>query len=130
MFYFMFCSSSADYSVNLISLPADPLLSYLENTTSYPQSFNPSWVQASPGTMGVKGLLVRSQNCSFTPGKCIACNGLNPFRGSVISFSAQRMDGSFEQPYLVFAPSNEAEDMGTEDPRIKYDPTSGLYHMF
>ena len=127
---FIISLSSADYSVNLVSLPADPLLSYLDNTTSFPQTFNPSWVESSPGTMGVKGLLVRSQNCTFTPGKCIACNGLNPFRGSVISFAVQRNDGSFEQPYLVFAPANAEEDMGTEDPRVKYDSTTGLYHMF
>jgi predicted GH43/DUF377 family glycosyl hydrolase len=120
----------ADYSVNLIYLPADPILSYLDNTTSFPQSFNPSFVEASPGTNGVRGLLVRSQNCSFTPGQCISCNGLNPFRGSVISFAKQRDDGSFEKPYLVFAPSTPSEDMGTEDPRIKYDPISGLYHLF
>jgi predicted GH43/DUF377 family glycosyl hydrolase len=86
------------------------------------------------------GLLVRSQNCSdFVPGTCIGCNvdSAHPvapyFPGSVITFAAQRADGSFEKPYLVFAPdatAPTAETYGTEDPRLAYDDHTGLYHLF
>jgi len=122
------------YSVTVVSLPPDPVISFLAGQTAWPQSFNPSWVEPSAGTRGVRGLLVRSQNCSFTPGKCLACNPKgpndNPFLGSVITFAAQNADGSFQKPYLVFAPEGSHDEKGTEDPRIKYDKRTGLYHLF
>lgn len=133
-------SGRADYQVSVISRPFSPVISYLLGNTRWPQSFNPSWVEASQGTGGKSGLLVRSQNCSdFTPGQCISCNvdGNHPiapwFPGSVITFAEQNADGSFKQPYLVFAPDASApqsEEYGTEDPRIAYDPATGLYHLF
>ena len=86
------------------------------------------------------GLLVRSQNCTgWTPGVCQGCNvddrhPLAPwFPGSVITFARARGDGSFDAPYLVFAPEASAptkETFGTEDPRITLDTTTGLYHLF
>lgn len=96
------------------------------------QSFNPSFVEATPGTHGVRGLIIRSQNCSFTPGQCARCNGLHPFVGSVMSFAAQAADGSFAAPYLIYAPQPGLlpEEEGTEDPRVAYDASTGLYHMF
>jgi hypothetical protein len=122
------------YSVTVTILPPEPVLSFLAGQTAWPQSFNPSFVEASAGTRGVRGLLVRSQNCSFTPGKCLACNPRspndNPFLGSVITFAAQNADGTFQKPYLVFAPEGSHDEKGTEDPRIKYDKRTGLYHMF
>lgn len=125
------------YNVTVISLPAEPIISYEAGSTPWPQSFNPSWVEASAGTRSVAGLLVRSQNCSFEPGVCVSCNcgPCGPgdrFLGSVISFAPQNVDGSFALPYLVFAPEpgNAAERLGTEDPRIALDKTTGLYHMY
>lgn len=69
---------------------------------------------------------------------CIACNvnkdhPATPwFPGSVVTFAEQRVDGSFKDPYLVYAPEpgNTEENMGTEDPRLSYDPATGLYHLF
>jgi len=124
------------YAVNVTALPAYPVISNLTYPGATPsqwqQSFNPSFIEASPGTRGVRGLIVRSQNCSFTPGTCVKCNGGNPFVGSVMSFAAQAADGTFSPPYLVYAPlpGLAAEDLGTEDPRVAYDATTGLYHMF
>lgn len=128
------------YNVSVISLPSVPRISFLAGQTSWPQSFNPAYVAASAGTGGVAGLLVRSQNCTgWTPGACIGCNvdGNHPiapwFPGSVVSFAAINADGSFERPYLVFAPEADApfpEDYGTEDPRLTYDPATFLYHLF
>ena len=122
---------------HLYRLPAaNPVISNLTYPGATPsqwqQSFNPSFIEASPGTRGVRGLIVRSQNCSFTPGTCVRCNGGNPFVGSVMSFAAQAADGSFSPPYLVYAPlpGLAAEDLGTEDPRVAYDAATGLYHMF
>lgn len=129
---------SAGYTVAVSSLPALPVISYLAGQSPYPQSFNPAYVEASAATGGQRGLLVRSQNCSgFSPGVCIACN-VDPahpiapwFPGSVIAFARLRADGSFDAPYVVFAPnSSQPEDYGTEDPRLSYDPQSGLYHLF
>ena len=117
-------------------MPDEPVISFLAGTTSWPQSFNPAFVVASPGTKGKRGLLVRSQNCTgWTPGKCQGCNPHSTsdpvFLGSVITFAQQLPDGSFAPPYLVFAPDGSAaEDFGTEDPRLTYDPTTSLYHLF
>ena len=49
------------YNVTVISLPNDPVVSFLLNQTSWPQSFNPAFVTPSNGTAGKRGLLVRSQ---------------------------------------------------------------------
>jgi hypothetical protein len=128
------------YQVSVVSKPALPVISFLQGQSAWPQSFNPAWVEASPATGGVSGLLVRSQNCTgWVPGQCQNCNvdGQHPltpwFPGSVISFAKARGDGSFEQPYLVFAPEENAptkETFGTEDPRLTFDPASQLYHLF
>jgi len=98
-------------------------------------------VDASPGVPA--GLLVRAQNCSFTPGTCVSCNvdrrfplaPLSPgaFPGSVVTFSKRLADGTFAQPYMVFAPlagSQPDESFGTEDPRLTLDRRTGLYHLF
>lgn len=128
------------YTVTVVSRPNEPVISYLAGSTPWPQSFNPAFVEASAGTGGKRGLLVRSQNCTgWAPGQCIRCNvdadhPIAPwFPGSVLSFAEQRTDGSFETPYLVFAPNASApvdEDYGTEDPRLTLDKTTGLYHLF
>ena len=129
--------SSSLYTVSITSLPAAPVISYIAGQTPWPQSFNPAFVEASAGTNGVRGLIVRSQNCTFTPGTCVHCNVPSDapngtFVGSVLSFAAQASDGTFATPYLVYAPEPglDAELRGTEDPRLTYDPTSGLYHLF
>jgi len=130
----------SQYTVAVVSKPAQPVISYMDGSTAWPQSFNPSFVEPSEGTGQVSGLLVRAQNCSqFVPGVCIGCNvdAQHPvapyFPGSVLTFAKSVGDGTFEQPYLVYAPDPDAptsEDYGTEDPRIAYDAATGLYHLF
>lgn len=109
--------SSSTYQVSVAFAPQDPVISYLDGNTAWPQSFNPAYVEASAGTGGKYGLLIRSQNCTnFVPGKCIGCNvGETPFWqdsdgfvGSVISFAQLNDDGTFDAPYLVFAPDANA----------------------
>ena len=128
------------YGVTVISRSTDPVVSYLgpASNSRWPQSFNPAFVQPSAGTGYKRGLLVRSQNCTgWSPGQCIFCNvnGNHPiapwFPGSVITFAQQRDDGSFAEPYLVFAPRSDNDDeiYGTEDPRLAYDNKTGLYHV-
>ena len=52
------------------------MLSFIDGTTTFQQSFNPAWVTASTGTGGAAGLLVRSQNCSAeVGGDCTYCSG-------------------------------------------------------
>lgn len=102
---------SPPYNLSVISLPDTPVISFLGNSTQWPQSFNPAFVEPSAGTGGKRGLLVRSQNCTgWSPGECIGCNvnAQHPiapwFPGSVITFAQQQADGLFSEPYLVFAP--------------------------
>ena len=129
-------AATTTYNAAVLTMPADPVISFLAGQTAWPQSFNPAFVEASAGTGGKSGLLVRSQNCTgWTPGVCQGCNPHSPsdpvFRGSVITFAEQLADGSFAAPYLVFAPDpSEPEDYGTEDPRLTYDATTTLYHLF
>jgi len=51
------------YAASVVSFDRRPVLSHVDGTSSFGQVFNPSWVQASPGTGGKSGLLVRSQVC-------------------------------------------------------------------
>lgn len=61
-----FSISSQRYHVILIQRDTQPLLSYLEtNNSFYKQVFNPTWVEASPGTNNKEGLLIRTQNCDY-----------------------------------------------------------------
>eukprot|EP00759_Apiculatamorpha_spiralis_P057405 PhF_6_TR8638/c0_g1_i2/m.13492/K20885/K20885; beta-1,2-mannobiose phosphorylase / 1,2-beta-oligomannan phosphorylase len=135
---FISISAVIGYHVDVLSLPVDPKLSYLDGNSMFPQTFNPAYVEPSPGTNNKKGLLVRAQNCSqFTPGQCIFCNVNNDhpiapyFPGSILAFAELREDGSFKAPYKVFAPDpTQPENYGTEDPRLTYDPSTQLYHLF
>lgn len=134
------CVVTACYTVTVISAPADPVISYLDGNTEWPQSFNPSYVQPGGPNNVASGLLVRAQNCSkWAPGQCVGCNvgpnwPISPyFPGSVVTFAKEKADGTFEDPYLVFAPvpnDPTLSDYGTEDPRLQYDATTGLYHLF
>jgi len=54
--------------IPLISFEGD---TYYPGSSPWPQNFNPTWVEASSGTAGVEGLIIRAQNCSFVPGVCI-----------------------------------------------------------
>ena len=126
------------YTASIVTMPDAPVISFLAGQTDWPQSFNPAYVQPSVGTGHKQGLLVRSQNCTgWTPGQCIGCNvdGGHPiapwFPGSVVTFAQLMPDGTFAKPYLVFAPdASQPEDYGTEDPRLTFDPSTQLYHLF
>lgn len=132
------------YQVNVTQRSGTPLISFQGDThypgnSPWPQNFNPSWVQASSGTGGVEGLIIRAQNCSFAPGICTNCNvdqkhPIAPFfPGSVLLFAQHSGGGVFAAPYLIFSPNADSpqdETNGTEDPRIAFDAASGVYHLF
>ena len=108
-------------------------------SSPWPQNFNPTWVEASSGTAGVEGLIIRAQNCSFVPGVCINCNvdakhPIEPyFPGSVLLFAQHLGGGAYAVPYLVFSPAADApqdETNGTEDPRVAFDAATSMYHLF
>ena len=72
-------ASAVSYRYN-VTVTADPLplLSQLQGNSDWAQNFNPTFVEASAGTGGKAGLLVRSQNCSgAAPGACVHCSGLS-----------------------------------------------------
>ena len=106
------------------------------------QVFNPSWIEASAGTKGKAGLIVRTQNCSMTvatPQKCVGCGGTGP-KASVLTFSellnndnlttAAPKFAPITADSLVFGPHNNDDLRGTEDPRVAYDSETGTYYMF
>jgi predicted GH43/DUF377 family glycosyl hydrolase len=146
--------ATASYDAGLISFGATPVLSFLDGSSAYQQTFNPSWIVASPGTSGKAGLLIRSSNCSSVPGKCTLCNFGRTAAGSgcppgeqacqdVITFSELLSDDNntaavprFKKPTaadVVMAPRltpGSMDDRGVQDPRVAFDPKTGLYYMF
>ena len=132
------------YNITLTQRIEVPLISFKDDTrypgnSPWPQNFNPTWVQASSGTGGVEGLIIRAQNCSYVPGVCTKCNvdskhPIQPFfPGSVLLFARRLSDGTYDVPYLIFSPSADApqdETNGTEDPRIAFDASTSMYHLF
>jgi hypothetical protein len=94
-------------------------------------------VEASAGTNNVSGLLVRTQNCSIAVGQaCVHCSGSGS-KASVVTFAPLLSGGGasgtpkFGPLSQVYGPGNGTfDDFGTEDPRLKYDPTTGLYYLF
>ena len=117
--------------VRLVSFDALPILSW-PGTSSFGQVFNPSWVGGTK-----PGLLVRTQNCTPLVGKCVRCSG-NGSAASVLTFSAQqhnRKGGSptyapLTRASVVFGPHDTTDDLGTEDPRVTFDASSGTFYMF
>ena len=89
-----------------------------------------------------KGLIIRTQNCSAsvsTPPHCVACGGTGP-KASVLTFSELKGSDNTTTAAPVFAPVTESSVVfgphadidirGTEDPRVAYDPATGVYYMF
>lgn len=111
----------------------------LQGSSTFGQVFNPSWIEASPGTGGKSGLLVRTQDCDArVGGGCVACAGTGR-KASVLTFSELLgTDNTTATPEfapitnasVVFGPHNGSDVRGTEDPRLAYDHTTGLYYMF
>lgn len=126
-------SSASSYKVKVVSRDVKPLLSEIDQTSAYSLIFNPSWIEASTGTNGVSGLIMRTQNCTLNPGDdCSFCGG-SEAKASILTFSSASDDGSFEYvnaDSVVFGPSDESDSWGTEDPRVQYNAKDGLYYMF
>lgn len=121
-----------NYTVSVISTSSTPVLSYLADSSTYYQVFNPSWITATENQK-LSGILARAQNCPAQPGKCLYCQGKgNP---SVLLFSEQinpEPSPTFapvSQESIAFAPDGIAEAYGTEDPRVALLP-NGTYLLF
>ena len=121
------------YSVSVLSRSESPILSYIDHTSTYQQIFNPTWVEASSGTGGKKGIIARTQNCvSNVNDPCTWCGGAVD-KASILTFSEQLDDSSFkkvDETSVVFGPSDANDSWGTEDPRMKYNPADQQYYMF
>jgi len=124
--------ATAKYSVKVESRSSDPILSYITNSSTYQQIFNPTWIEASAGTGGKSGILARTQNCPSPVGaECVFCGG-SAEKASVLTFSSYE-NGKFttvDESSVVFGPSDSSDSWGTEDPRMKYNAKDGLYYMF
>lgn len=132
--------ASRSYTLNVLSINPLPVLSYVDGSSAFQQVFNPSYIVASPGTRGVEGLVLRTQNCNATVGgECVRCGGSGPEARyliltclicSILTFS-RVLDG-FPLPVtdrsVIFSPdpSITEEAFGTEDPRIAFDHATGM----
>lgn len=134
------CCSAAAYDVTVSTFEGEPVLAHKFHdkpwNSDFQQVFNPSWVA---GPRGEQGLLSRSQNCTPTqPGDCVSCQGTGE-KASVLTFSRLISgDGTDDHPVfthvgadsVVFGPHDATDDCGTEDPRIVFDVSSGLFWMY
>eukprot|EP00658_Telonema_sp_P-2_P049168 TRINITY_DN37393_c0_g1_i1.p1 TRINITY_DN37393_c0_g1~~TRINITY_DN37393_c0_g1_i1.p1 ORF type:complete len:213 (+),score=46.16 TRINITY_DN37393_c0_g1_i1:117-755(+) len=127
------------------------ILSFLANTSTFGQVFNPSYIPPSPGRV-LEGLLVRSQNCTVGAlprgcglhGSCCGCNMRNASddiqKRSVLTFSRFLTPGTTRAPptlsavsraSVVFEPVDDPplndDYRGTEDPRVA--EWRGVYYM-
>lgn len=117
--------------VRLLSFDSEPILSW-PDTSSFGQVFNPAWIGGPK-----PGLLLRTQNCTARVGDCVRCSG-NGSAASVLTFSAQQHNWKGSPPTyapltgasVVFGPHGATDDLGTEDPRVTYDASSGTHYMF
>eukprot|EP00042_Codosiga_hollandica_P043218 m.406847 g.406847 ORF g.406847 m.406847 type:complete len:183 (+) comp56501_c0_seq5:985-1533(+) len=99
--------SSITYAVTASSADPLPVLSFLTGNSAFQQVFNAAWVSPSPQTGYKAGLLVRSQNCSATPGgACLHCGGVGE-AASQITF-AELSSGGGAQDAPVFLPVTNA----------------------
>ena len=124
------------YAASLTQFDPQPVVSHQLGTSAFAQAFNPSWIQASAGTRGKSGLLVRAQNCTSTPGVCIGCTGTGE-KASYLAFAELQNDDNSSTPQfkpigsesIVLGPHDATDDKGTEDPRVAFDEATGTYHL-
>jgi len=125
------------FAAKVTEFGTNPVLSHLQGSSTFSEVFNPSWIQASEGTNGKAGLLVRSQNCSgYGPGDCAACSGTGQ-NASYLAFAELLNNDNVSTPEfasvdrdsIVFGPHDATDDKGTEDPRVAFDPTTGIYYL-
>jgi len=132
------------YTVTIDVAP-DPLLASappLDNS-DWAQVFNPTWVQPTRATDNQSGLLVRSQNCTYTDDGCPYCAGPGQ-KASWLTWVPLDGDTAGGQPKVrsrvdadaaVFGPFDCESDpdcadiWGAEDPRLTYDPETELYYL-
>ena len=87
------------YKATVTSLSEKPVIAAVFGQSDFSQVFNPSFVEASPGTHGVSGLVIRSQNCTEgcgpTPNgaQCCHCAGTGQ-KASLITFAKLLSDDS------------------------------------
>ena len=67
-------ASASPYTAELVHFDTRPVVSFADGSAAFQQVFNPAWVQASAGTGGKAGLLIRTQNCTAKAGQCTHCN--------------------------------------------------------
>ena len=142
---FVATAARAPYYTVTINVAPDPLLASAQplDNSDWAQVFNPTWVQPTRATDNQSGLLVRSQNCSYTDDGCPYCAGPGQ-KASWLTWVPLDGDTAAGQPKVrsrvdadaaVFGPFDCASDpdcadiWGAEDPRLTYDPETALYYL-
>ena len=70
------CCTALTYDLRVTNMDPLPILSYVDGTSAFQQTYNPSYIVPSPGTKGVGGIVARSQNCTAAVGgSCVECSG-------------------------------------------------------
>lgn len=127
------CTYARTYYVEAYIRSKEPLLSYLQlNNSEYKQVFNPTWIEASPGTNNRSGLLIRTQDCDYEENKCNFCGG-SAKKASILTISEAHLPDNFTpitRNNVSFSPSSDEDSWGTEDPRMAYNKADGNYYMF
>jgi predicted GH43/DUF377 family glycosyl hydrolase len=133
VFSFIYPIIALEYSLKVLKHEDKTAVSYIDGTSDYSLVFNPSWIVEHKERNIPAGLLMRTQNCTVSPGDpCSFCGG-SEAKASVLTFAELKTDGTFvhvDASSVVFGPYDDTDSWGTEDPRVLYNPNDGLYYMF
>lgn len=122
-------AARAEYAVQVTSYPVLPALSFADGTSRWSFAYNPAYI---PGGAGAGGLMVRVQNdTAAAPLQC--ADNRSPTTSSYLAATKLYPSG-IPQPLagedaVVLEPAGTAWERTTEDPRIVFDESSGLYWM-
>eukprot|EP00911_Craspedida_sp_UC1_P002798 UC1_evm4s2046 len=135
------------YSDSMVQFTPDPVVAWRgspHGTAAFRQVYNPSWLVASPGTHGRSGLVLRTQDLNGCPqNNRTLCKCTGEYSPSILTFAELLNDDNTTTPgapaprftpvtaynSTIFGPYDASTDLGTEDPRIAYDESTGTYYM-
>eukprot|EP00039_Didymoeca_costata_P013366 m.202389 g.202389 ORF g.202389 m.202389 type:complete len:357 (-) comp15751_c0_seq3:2331-3401(-) len=138
------------YTAKVLKIDNNPVVSFIDGTSDFRQVFNPSWIVGNPGTSGLSGLLIRTQDCGgcgtnytfsghtngcTTRPCCCRCQNASVMTFAKLmnndnSSSTTPVFEKITKDSIVFGPESEIDERGTEDPRVAFDPRTQTYYMF
>jgi predicted GH43/DUF377 family glycosyl hydrolase len=109
----------------------EPAISSLKGNSVFRYNYNAAYLPLFNGASIIDALLVRVQDItnasdpySVGPSKIALAVRQGTFNPASFSFS------HIAHSSVVLEPSSPADELGTEDPRVAYDPLTKTYYLF